>query len=121
MESVKVEVRPGYLYFYMAEKPLNIEEALAVQAKVLAELKASKLSRMLFEKGGEQRLLRIEDFYTLSETFGKQISGLKIALVVAKALHTPEVAFFELATGSSGNNLRYFESLSKAEAWLLEP
>jgi len=118
MDTIKIENRAGYLYFFMGSNPLSMEDAMTVQSKVLATLRATQSTRMLFEKAGEQRKLKIQDFYAIAESFGKEIAGLKIAILVSEKLHTPEVAFFELASGSAGNNMRYFSNLAQAEAWL---
>ena len=104
----------------MGSDPLSLDEAVHVQSKVIEAIRLHKSKRVLFEKGGEQRKLKMQDYYALAESFGKLISGLRFAILVSPKLQTPEVAFFELASGSAGNVLRYFNNFEQAEAWLKE-
>jgi hypothetical protein len=120
MDALKIEPRSGYIYFFMGADPLTLEEAMSVQTQVLAAMKKHHSKRMLFEKAGEQRKLSMKDYYAMAESFGKLAGGVRVAVLVSPKLETPEVAFFELASGVAGNLLRYFTDFAQAEAWLLQ-
>jgi tRNA1(Val) A37 N6-methylase TrmN6 len=121
MVSMTVARRPGYVYVRMGDTPPTREDAVEIENKVLEELRASGLKRLLTETGQVKRILRVEDLFAIAEGFAKKITGLRMAVVIDAALHTPEVAFFELASTSAGNILRYFSDFSQAEAWLQQP